>query len=106
MTTETHTYTTTAKQPFTGKIPKAPIRTVTKTKDGWVETIISYETEVIDPTADMFPAPKKPKPTGWNLTHSGKGWNSFKKSVTPKTAESARTQLEPPKAHNFKVFKN
>jgi hypothetical protein len=78
VTTETHTYTTTATEPYTGgKISKTPVRTIKKTKDGWVEIITTYET--VESPESMYPTPKKTKPTGWNLSHSGKGWNSFKK---------------------------
>jgi hypothetical protein len=102
VTTETHTYTTTASEPFTGKAPKQPTRTLTKTKDGWIETITTYET--VD--AGMFPAPAAPKPNGWNLSHTGKGWNSFKKSTQPKHATEIRKELSPPVKHDFKVFKS
>jgi hypothetical protein len=54
----------------------------------------------------LYPTPKTAKPTGWNVTHSGKGWNSFKKSSDHKSCSKLRKDLSPPKKHNFKVFKS
>jgi hypothetical protein len=103
--TETHTITDThtelVKPGENISHPKGPQIKKIKTDDGWIEEITTFETVEVPVTV-----PETKKANGWSQTHTGKGWNSFKKKNKKKSKKTMelKNQFSAKKKKHFNRF--